>query len=279
MNKRDFYYFFGPDTRRFLRRIYYLPFDILVNIIGKKDRLKPPKGKVFIGSGDFSEQGKRILKNLISLGNLKPDHRVLDIGCGIGRLAVPLTSYLSTRGSYEGFDIVKAGIIWCKKNIEPDFPNFKFIHIDLKNELYNLKTTKKAADFVFSYTNEEFDFVFLVSVFTHMVPEDFEGYLDQISRVLKEGGICFATFFIMNAENKKLMVKNDGIQFNFNFNSYYLHNSDVKEANVAYEQDYLFATITNKGFRIKNCHYGFWPGRPRNETADFQDVLILEKLI
>ena len=40
---------------------------------------------------------------------LKPEHRVLDIGCGVGRVALPLTRYL-TSGTYDGFDIVKRWI-------------------------------------------------------------------------------------------------------------------------------------------------------------------------
>lgn len=43
--------------------------------------------------------------------------------------------------------------------------------------------------------------VFLTSVFTHMFPPDVEHYLDEISRVLKPGGRCLCTYFLLNDES------------------------------------------------------------------------------
>ena len=40
----------------------------------------------------------------------QPGERVLDIGCGIGRMARPLTPYLTPPGAYDGFDINADGI-------------------------------------------------------------------------------------------------------------------------------------------------------------------------
>lgn len=275
--KRDIYYKLGPSLRRIVRRAYYLPVDFYETLTGKRDKLTPPKGRIFIGSGDFTKQGNNILKQMIKWGGLKPNNRVLDVGCGIGRVAVPLTKYLNSKGSYEGFDIVKSGINWCRKHISPTYPNFNFKHIDLKNELYNLKTNREAKEFIFPYSDGEFDFVFLTSVFTHMLPEDVVGYLKQIFRVLKKGGTCFCTFFIINEESKQLMNSSDGIHFNLNYGNYYLHNINVKEANVAYDENYLTHLTETTGFKTDNKHYGYWSGREKNKSVDFQDILVLKK--
>ena len=77
--------------------------------------MEPPKGKIFVGSGDFISQEKNTLELFKEYGNLLPEHTVLDIGSGIGRMAVPLTSYLNNTSQYEGFDIVAEGVNWCKK--------------------------------------------------------------------------------------------------------------------------------------------------------------------
>lgn len=268
----------GPASRRIFRRLYYLPIDIVEKVSGKRHPMAPPKGRVFIGSGDFIKQGQDILKQLKNYGGLKQNHRVLDIGCGIGRLAVPLVDYLDDKhGSYEGFDIVKSGIDWCKKKIQSKHPNFNFIHIDLRNDLYNLSTDKSANNFTFPYNDNEFDFVFLTSVFTHMMPEDVNAYLKQISRVLKKGGKCFATFFVINDESSDLMKNNDVIQFENKFVNYYLHNTKVKEANVAFDESYLDEFIEQYGLKIINKHYGYWSGRAKDQCVDFQDIYILEK--
>ena len=274
---RDVYYLVGPKLRRLMRRVYYLPSDLMDTITGKRDALTPPKGRVFIGSGDFIKQGNSILQQFINLGSLNKNARVLDVGCGIGRLAVPLTKYLDENGSYEGFDVVKSGIDWCEKHISRKFPNFKFTHIDLKNDLYNLGTETQAKEFIFPYHENEFDFVFLTSVFTHMMPEDMEAYLRQIQRVLKKGGTCFATFFIMNEESKNLMQASDGIKFNYNFGNYYQHNYHVKEANIAFEETYLDKLFSEAGFDIENKYFGYWSGREKEKSVDFQDIVILKK--
>ena len=135
---RNLYYLFPPVVRRILRRIWYLPVDAVETITGKRDPMIPPRGMIFIGSGDFREMGNTLRDQLVELGGLQPRHRVLDVGCGIGRVAVPLTGYLSREGSYEGFDIVRSGIRWCNRRIGSRYPNFRFIHVDLKNDLYNL---------------------------------------------------------------------------------------------------------------------------------------------
>ena len=56
---------------------------------------------------------------------LRPDHHVIDIGCGSGRLALPLTNFLR-RGRYEGFDIDPDMIAWCRRSITPRHPDFGF---------------------------------------------------------------------------------------------------------------------------------------------------------
>lgn len=277
LNKRKIYYFFPPSIRFLIRRIFYIPIDLLNLLTGKNDRMTPPKGKIFIGSGDFKQQGQRLLKVLIDKGGLMPYHRVLDIGCGIGRLAVPLTKYLNEKGSYEGFDIVKSGIDWCKKRVGKSFPNFKFHHINLKNDLYNLKTSNEAKNYIFPYNDCEFDMVFLFSVFSHMIPTDVDNYLYQIHRVLKDGGVCVTTFFILNEESHTLMRQNDGLQFNHERETYYLLDNNVKEANVAYKEKFLLHMIEKNNLKVERLYYGFWSGRSKNNCIDFQDTLILRK--
>jgi SAM-dependent methyltransferase len=278
MDKRSLYYMLSPSLRRIARRLYYLPVDTYEYLTGKRDDITPPKGKIFIGSGNFSMQGERLLKILIEHGGLQPNHRVLDVGCGIGRLAIPLSKYLSANGSYEGFDIVKYGVDWCRKKITPRYPNFNFMHIDLRNELYNLGTISEAKDFAFPYIDKEFDLVFLFSVFTHMIPADVENYLKQIRRVLKSGGVCIASFFIFNSDSDILSSQNNGLKFSHNYGNHLLLNPRVKEANVAFREEYLLQIVQENGFAVKGKHYGYWPGRSNRNCIDFQDILVLEAL-
>ena len=69
----------------------------------------PPTERQFVGDGDFRAVGAEFLHHFVALGGLRPDDHVLDLGCGIGRMAVPLTQYLSDRASYLGIDVVEDG--------------------------------------------------------------------------------------------------------------------------------------------------------------------------
>ena len=275
---RRLYYALPPVVRRISRRIFYLPVDLYETLSGKRGSMIPPRGRIFIGSGDFIRTGGSIRDQLVELAGLQPHNRVLDVGCGIGRVAVPLTSYLDNQGSYEGIDIVKSAITWCRKKISSPHPRFRFTHIDLRNDLYNLRTDSEAKDFIFPYGDSDFDLVFLTSVFTHMVLADVENYLAQIHRVLKPGGVCFATFFIMNREAREFMRKSGKELFGTRLDNHYLFHAKVKEANVAFDEDYLTRhMIGSKGFKLDQIHYGFWSGRPKSDLDNFQDICVFSK--
>jgi cyclopropane fatty-acyl-phospholipid synthase-like methyltransferase len=273
---RSFYYALSPSLRFLARRIYYAPIDLYEGVTRKRGSMIPPRGMIFIGSGDFEQQGVHLLDLLKKQAGLKPESRVLDVGCGIGRLAIPLTAYLNGQGSYDGFDIVKKGIDWCQAKISSRYANFRFKHIDLKNDLYNLKTADEAKDFVFPYEADTFDCIVLTSVFTHMMPSDVDNYLGQIARVMKRDGKCLATFFLLNAEIKRKIALNETkFDFKHTFEGYSLMDKKVKEANIAFEEQYLEMLLNKHGLEVEMCSYGAWSNNP--DALDFQDVLVLTK--
>ena len=59
-------------------------------ITGRGDPLVPPRRLQFVGRGDFVETGDEFMRHFLDLAGLKAHHRVLDVGCGIGRMARPL---------------------------------------------------------------------------------------------------------------------------------------------------------------------------------------------
>jgi 2-polyprenyl-3-methyl-5-hydroxy-6-metoxy-1,4-benzoquinol methylase len=77
-----------------------------------------------VGNADANKVGPVQLNLLIHYG-LLPTHTVLDVGCGIGRLAYKMADYL-TSGSYYGFDISRAAVNWLNTNYASVLPNFFF---------------------------------------------------------------------------------------------------------------------------------------------------------
>lgn len=275
--KRLIYYLLPVQIRYIVRRIYYLPIDFYEKITGIRPKGVPPRGKIFIGHGDYIQQGIKFLDYFKTLADLKPEHKVLDGGCGIGRMALPLTGFLNEKGSYHGFDIVKSGIEWCNRNITTLHPNFYFHHVSLYNKLYNTQAEQNGEKYIFPFEKESFDFAFYTSVFTHMMPGEVVNYLNETSRVLKKGGKAFFTFFIIDCVSENLMLTNPThMNFPINKGFYRLHSSLVDTANVAYEEEWLLQKIEDAGFKLVHLKYGQWSGR--DLYFDYQDIVICEKV-
>jgi len=261
-----------------LRFFVYLPVDIVERLVGRRDAITPPRRFFFGRTDGYKEIGEKFRGYFIDLGGLNPNDRILDAGCGIGRMAVPLTSYLNQEGRYEGFDIVPSSVKWCRKRITPIYPNFHFQHVNLYNKSYNPKGNRNASEFEFPYEDESFDFSFLTSVFTHMLPDDIENYLAEICRVLKSGGTCLITYFLINDVSRSFADSDaQSRDFKFEKEKYLTINEQTPEAAVAYEESYVRELYDANGLRLKEpIRYGSWCNR--SEYLDFQDIIVAQKV-
>jgi SAM-dependent methyltransferase len=243
-------------------------------------KIRPPDELIYIGEGPkaFERMGEEFFRHFVELGGLKPDERVLDVGCGIGRMAVPLTSYLSNRGSYEGFDVVAKGVNWCKENITPRYPNFRFHLADIYNKRYNRKGKQRAEEYTFPYEDESFDFVFLTSVFTHMLPKGVENYVSEISRVLKPGGRCLITYFLLIEESLALIEEGrSDWRFRHARGGWCrVEDPDQPERAVAYDEQYVYRLYRRYSLQLtRPVAYGSWCGR--EEFLGYQDIVVAAK--
>jgi SAM-dependent methyltransferase len=244
---------------------------------GRRDKPIPPKELHFVGGGDFRKIGANFLGYFVELGGLKPHHHVLDIGSGIGRMAIPLTRFLDESGRYDGFDIVPAGVDWCRDNVAARHPNFRFELADVYNEFYRPDGTCRASEYKFPYGDEIFDFVIAVSVFTHMLPGDMANYLSETVRVLRRGSRCFTTFFLLNEESRRLLRAGAStLDFQHEGDGYYTANLDVPEALVAYDEEAIRAAYERRGLSIVDpIRYGSWC--EREDPLSFQDIVVATK--
>jgi ubiquinone/menaquinone biosynthesis C-methylase UbiE len=230
---------------------------------GLADDLTPPEDLVSsVGSGDFRRIGQEFLGYFTDLCDLQPSDHVLDVGCGIGRMAIPLVGYLDSAGRYAGFDIVEAGITWCTDHISVQYPNFNFARADIYNARYNPGGRIQSCEFVFPYEDESFDFIFATSVFTHMLPADVEHYLMEIRRVLKPTGRTLTTFFLLNDESVQLLeAGRSRFAFPHDQGVYRIARKEIPDALVAYQEDFLMQIYEKAGLRDVTVHHGGWCGR------------------
>jgi SAM-dependent methyltransferase len=270
---------------RALRRASWLPGDAWRRVRGGAaaadpagDDLRLPRGWDFVGGGDFQAQGDLHLRFFVDLGGLTPDDAVLDVGCGIGRMAVPLTHYLGPAGGYRGFDIVPQGIAWCQQHITPRYPAFQFELADIRNRTYNPRGRLAARDYVFPYADAAFDFQLSVSVFTHMLADDVTHYVAQIARVLKPGAHCLNTFFLLTDEAWQLVRTGAGTQdFRYPIGPAWAVSKVEPEKAIAYPEEWVRALFAAHGLEVvEPVHYGSWCGR--DPFVAYQDMVVARRL-
>jgi ubiquinone/menaquinone biosynthesis C-methylase UbiE len=227
-----------------------------------------------VGGGDFTAVGREFFHHFTEIGGLQPEHRVLDVGYGCGRMAVPLISFLSGTGEYHGFDIVPDAIKWSQKHITRNNSRFHFELADICNSHYNNEGKILSDEYRFAYPDNFFDFTFLTSVFTHMFAADMEHYLSEIARTLKPGGKCMINFFLLNPEAKKLMEQGaSSIQFKHALIDCVTSHKEKPEAAIAFEESFVRQCIEKYQLTLAELiHFGGWSGRETH--LSYQDIVL-----
>lgn len=109
------------------------------NIIPSSDRRSC--GPEFKDDDFYLKSAEEEANRLINYFQCTQQSRVLDVGCGQGRLPIGILRVLGDI-NYIGIDVDQRSIEWCKRYIEPDHPSFKFKHLNLYNERYNINGIK-----------------------------------------------------------------------------------------------------------------------------------------
>jgi len=99
---------------------------------------------------------------------------ILDFGCGCGRTLIHMKE-LAPHAQFDGTDIDARAIDWCKEHLR--FATFKVGQASPPTE----------------YAPDSFDFIYAISVFTHLdAPYQFQ-WLEELRRIAKPGGVLLLT--------------------------------------------------------------------------------------
>ncbi len=192
--------------------------------------------------GDFDAVGALEFCLLRQCG-LTPEHRIVDVGCGSGRLAKQLSGYLQPGDNYLGVDVVPELLGYARRICGRSDWSFREVR----------GTAIPAPDV-------SADFVAFFSVFTHLQHEETYRYLREAARVLKpEGKIVFsflefripAHWFIF--ENS---VKDERTE---------------KVLNQFIDRDMIREFCSHLGLRISEMHDGHVPHIALDRTIRWDD--------
>lgn len=249
--------------------------DVINRLCLAADNVAPPAYlQVQYGGGSYFETGLQFFRHLLDHCDLKRDSRVLDVGCGIGRMALPLTSFLGPEGAYEGFDIMPKGIDYCAAHITPRFPAFRFQRADVFNAFYNPGGTQTAETFRFPYPDASFDVVFSTSVFTHLAPPAVAHYIQETARVLKSGGKFLHTCYLLDAESLEAAKQGiNGPKIRHQLDGFMTSDVNNVEDAIAIPAEAVESMYAAAGFEDLRTFPGSWVQRSK-PCLSYQDICI-----
>jgi SAM-dependent methyltransferase len=239
--------------------------DALDRVTGRHDPLVPPRRMQFVGEGDFVATGDEFLGHLTDLAGLEPTSDVLDVGCGIGRMARPLAGFLRG-GSYAGFDVNEMAIRWCRQRYPA---SFRFDVADLYNARYHPGGTQEAREYRFPYDDAHFDVVLMASVLTHLMAPEADRYLAEARRVLRPGGRLLATFFLLDDRSRAALdAGRTAIAFGAPDGPVAVADPGLPEEAVAYDVAWVRERLD-----VRSIDEGAWRGEPHGART-FQDLVV-----
>jgi SAM-dependent methyltransferase len=186
-----------PEIKRFLRtqfrqlatddgagRIYALRSDPEGPGTGEDGLPLPPREMValvagWIQPGEFYRYGQYAatwIAEMLARNGVRPDGlgSILDFGCGCGRVIRHWPS--RTTAALYGSDYNPYLVRWCTENL----PVAEFSVNELEPPL--------------PFEDDSFDFVYSLSIFTHLSAELHMPWMEELVRVTKPGGVLLPTF-------------------------------------------------------------------------------------
>jgi SAM-dependent methyltransferase len=192
-------------------------------------------------------------------------------------MAIPWTASLDADGSYDGFDIMPAGVEGCRSAITPRHGRFRFHRADIRNSFNNPGGSIEPADYRFEFPDATFDPVFSTSVLTSLPPTGIDRYVSETARVLRPGGACLHTFFLLDdASLAGICRGGSALDFRFEMDGFRTTNERYPEAAVAVPQATIDRACAGAGLAITTVIHGAWSGRPGGTGA--KDFIVAGKV-
>ena len=234
------------------------------------------------GPETFEEISDLHIRNIGAACGLRPDLHVLEVGCGIGRDAIPLTQILGPEGRYVGTDVIGESIAWCTQNISSRHPNFEFVHQDIQDDLHNPHGTEELLSARLPVEDAWADLVILQSVFTHMLPPGVARFLSEFARALRPSGLVYLTAFVVDDRVLATARLTNRTVWNLRFeheieNGVYVNDPARPTGAVAYREEVLRRLVSDSGLAaVGPVRPGSWSGAYPVWFGG-QDVLVLRR--
>jgi len=242
------------------------------------DQLPPLALMNKIGSFDeehFKANSVGFFKEIASRLRVSRDASVLDLGCGCGRMAIPFVDFLR-HGRFYGCDVWDAGVAWCNENLTSTGNAAFYVQSAENNYYFEQFNSEKKNNFKLGWLPDgALDASYAISVFTHLIQEDVESYLNEIARGTKAGGLGYFTFFIIDkyfwayrertGNHMAVKPSADGRHYAYEGQDFF----------GGYTMGTLLRIFDAAGWDVVSFELGSWAEKPG--SRNYQDTFILER--
>lgn len=234
----------------------------------------PPSLRAGVGQGDFWKVGFEVVSLVERYARIRPDDDVLDVGCGLGRIAYLLAPLLET-GSYVGLDNVPEYIRWCSTELGLDPGRFRFTFVDVYSSMYNPSGSVAPATVRFPWADGTFSLAIASSLFTHLSAEGTANYLNEIRRTLITGGRLFSSFFVLDEVSRAAIASGPTEpRLTAGASHGLVSEASNPDAAIAFDADWLKEVFTMAGYVLEVYQPGTWR---RGEGPTHQDIVVARR--
>ena len=232
-----------------------------------------------VGGGHPMPLAAHFMTIMIDQADLARGDRILDIGCGCGRIAAALTQHLGPEGSYVGVDIIAGLVDFANRHIAPRCAQFSFLTLQRGNPIYDAwrheGTSRTIASLEEACAAGTIDLCIATSLFTHLNTGMARETLRAIRRALAPDGRALISLFLVDA-GVRALIRKGGAAFQFEHkyeDGVYIQEPAGPLGAVAFTFDHFVKLLTENDLYIERVLYGRWPGRPHHISG--QDVIIV----
>jgi SAM-dependent methyltransferase len=172
-------------------------------------------------------------------------------------------------GAYVGFDPVAPAVAWCAARYPA---HFRFVHADLRNDLYNPDGAVAATEYRFPVDDGWASLVVATSVFTHLDRPEVDRYLAETRRAMAPGASALLTFFLLDDDSRAALAGGRARQpFAGTSGEQAVADPEVTMAAVAHDRASVLGGLEGLGLEVAAVHDGTWRG---GAGLSYQDLVV-----
>jgi SAM-dependent methyltransferase len=250
------------------------------------DALRKSEMNDWVGGSDPEAVGDACFGILNRYISITPASRLLDFGCGIGRVLLSVLKHRPGVGQLTGFDIMPQVIEFGTHHIGSTFPNTSFELIKGNNDHYDQfiaagdASVAKSREQLLATYGSTFSGAYAFSVFTHVEMADFRALLALLVKLIEPGGELLFTAFLLTPYSRQAIGKRTAL-FPFGETAYeadgaiFIGNRADRMGFIAFDLALVEQMVFDAGLVITHVEHGSWTGA--RFSASLQDVIVCRR--